>query len=171
MVCLTRKQFPKQHNLSDILDPDFILSRIRDNVLVMQCVHPNFHTEYFTTYGMMGCAFPGHPRAEEWREDAKMLTEKMLEVHFYDSGAYSESVNYHAHTFVMLVQFSLALRRYGYDLFQHPRVKSQFDYFVRLQTPAILLNEAAREFFKPYRAIDYNCERYAMLPGNGKQWD
>lgn len=158
--------FPKQYNLRDLNDPDAFFQGLGAEIGDAMCP-PNFHTEYFTTYGIMGCCFPGHPMAQSWRDEALAMTERMLEVHFYDSGAYSESPNYHSHAFLMLNQFALAMRRYGVDLFQHPRIKAQYDYFIRMQTPPILLNEAAQRFIQPWTLLDSERERYAMLPGNG----
>ena len=160
------EQFPKQYNLSDLLHPDAFFQGMGQYIGDAMCP-PNFHTEYFTTYGMMGCCFPGHPMAAAWRDEGQQMMERMLEVHYYDSGAYSESPNYQSHSLVMLTQFALSLRRYGYDFFQHPRLKAQFEFFMRLMTPPILLNDQAREFIKPHRLLDIDRERYAMLPGNG----
>jgi len=159
--------FPKQYNLADHNDPDSFYYGMGQTIGDAVCP-PNFHTEYFTTYGMMGCCFRTHPQAAEWRREAAQLMERQLEVHFYDSGCYCESPNYHSHVFTMINQFALALRRCGGpDLYQHPRFKAQFDYFTQMQTPPILMNEAARRFITPAKFLDPDRERYAMLPSNG----
>ena len=159
--------FPKHVNLADHNDPDSFYHGLGRTIGDAVCP-PNFHTEYFTTYGMMGCCFPAHPQAAAWRQEAAQLMTRQLEVHFYDSGCYCESPNYHAHVFAMINQLALVLRRRGRRIFhQHPRFKAQFDYFCQMQTPPILLNETAQRFFIPSRFLHPGQDRYAMLPSNG----
>jgi hypothetical protein len=159
--------FPDRVNLMDHEDPDSFFHGLGERWGDTICP-PNFQTEYYTTYGMTGCTFPSHPHAAAWREKATAMFDRQLAVHYYDSGGYCESPNYHSHSFIMLNQLALALRRGGdRDFYQHPRFKAQFDWFCRMQTPPILLNEAAKEFVPPWRFMDPDRERYAMLPGNG----
>jgi len=159
--------FPCERALMDADDPDSwhrgLGRRIGDSICP-----PNFLTEYYTSFGMAGCLFRSHPRAEVWRRTAARLFERQLEKHYWDSGAYCESPNYHSHSFTMLNQLALALRRAGErDFYRHPRFRAQFDWFCRMQTPPIMLNDAARKFFVPWRFMRPRRKRYAMLPGNG----
>jgi len=159
--------FPHQYNLADFHDPDSFYGglgqRIGDSI-----DPPNFHTEYYTSFGMMGCCFRTHPQAARWRADAAALLTRQLDVHFTDAGVYMESPNYHAHVFVMLNQLALALRRCGeQDFFAHPRIKAQFDYFCQIQTPPVLQNADAQHYNKPWLMLDPDRTQYAMLPSNG----
>jgi hypothetical protein len=159
--------FPHQFNLADHNDPDSYFHGLGARIGDTECP-PNFHTEYYTTFGMMGCTFRTHPMAAAWRARAAELLDRQFEVHFYDSGAYNESPNYHAHVFVMLTQTALALWRAGErNFFQHPRVKAQFDYFNQIATPPVLQNPDAQHYNLPHAMLDPDRERYVMLPGNG----
>ena len=159
--------FPKDYTVADHNDPDSFYYGLGHRINDAMCP-PNFHTEYYTTYGMMGCLFRTHPMAAAWREEAAQRLERQLEVHYYDSGAYVESPNYQSHSFVMISQLANCLRRCGNgDFFEHPRLKAQHEFFIQMQTPPILLGETARKLIRPWAFMDWESERLAMLPGNG----
>lgn len=159
--------FPKHNNLADHNDPAGFFHGLGDRIGDAMCP-PNFHTEYFTTYGMMGCCFRSHPMAAAWRQEALELAKRQLQTHYYDSGGYVESPNYHEHSFTMMVQTALALRRAGHeDLFQNPRLKPQFEWFCQMQTPPVLMNETAKKLIRPWHVVDADRDRFAMLPSNG----
>jgi len=161
--------FPKQWNLADFNDPNNWYNGLGRTIGDAICP-PNFETEYFTTYGMMGCCFRTHPQAAAWRKEASQLLDRQLEVHFYDSGSYCESPNYHSHSLVMSHQLALSLRRVNgeRDFFQHPRLRNQFEWFTRVQSPPIEPTRAGKAMFAvPWRFMDVEPAKVAVLPGSG----
>lgn len=129
---------------------------------------PNFMTEYITSFGMAGCLFPEHPDAALWREDAARLYLQQLERHYFDGGAYCESINYHHHNQIMTVQLALALRENdATDFFQHPRFRDQFGFWVDIMTPPILRNAFGMAFHSDGNSPDAGAERLRMIPSNG----
>jgi len=168
--CLCEEElFPKQWNLADFNDPDNWYQGLGRKIGDAICP-PNFETEYYTTFGMMGCCFRTHPMAAAWRREASQLLDRQLEVHYYDSGSYCESPNYHLHSLVMAHQLALSLRRvHGErDFFQHPRLRNQFEFFIRVQTPPFEPTRAGKPFFiLPWRFMDVSPAKVAMVPGSG----
>lgn len=129
---------------------------------------PNFMTEFITSFGLAGCLFPDHPGAALWREDAVRLYTKQLERHYYDGGAYIESINYHNHNQTMTVQMALALQENGVsDFFTHPRFRDQFGYWVAIMTPPVIRNEAGMAMHGPTNSPDAGASRLRMIPSNG----
>ncbi len=107
---------------------------------------PNFWTEYYTAFALVGLAYPSHPCAAEWVARGEDLFARNLAAHFYDSGAYAESVNYHAHTVGMLIQFAVALcAAGGRDFFEHPRFRATFGFLADQQASPCRLTPAGRE--------------------------
>jgi hypothetical protein len=110
---------------------------------------PNFWTEYYTSFGLVGLTYPEHPAAKEWVARSVDLFERNLAFWFYDSGAYAESVNYHAHELSMLTHFAVGLLAGGHrDFFEHPRFKANHGFFLESLTPPIAMTPAARELAK-----------------------
>ncbi len=100
---------------------------------------PNFTTEYFTSFGMVGLTFPGHPAAEEWITKSEVQFERQLNFHFYESGGYIESLNYHNHTLGMIEQLAIALRASGRaNFFNHPIYKANYGFFQKMLTPPVV---------------------------------
>jgi hypothetical protein len=107
---------------------------------------PNFYTEYYTSFTLMGLACPEHPLAARWVRQGEELFARQLAYDFYESGGYSESANYHAHELVMLTQVAVALRAGGQrDFFTHPRFKATFGFFLQMLTPPVALTAGARQ--------------------------
>jgi hypothetical protein len=102
---------------------------------------PNFTTEYYTSFGLAGLTFPGHPAADEWIEQSVKQFERQLNFHFYESGAYIESLNYHHHALGMIEQVAIALKAAGKtDFFKHPVYKANYGFFQNMLTPPVLWN-------------------------------
>jgi len=161
--------FPKQWNLADFNDPNNWYQGLGQTIGDAICP-PNFETEYYTTFGMMGCCFRTHPQAAAWRRESAELLDRQLEVHYYDSGSYCESPNYHSHSLTMTHQLALSLRRvHGErDFFQHPRLRNQFEWFTRVQTPLVEPTRAGKGVYAyPWRYLDPCPEKVAMLAGQG----
>jgi len=119
---------------------------------------------------MMGCCFRTHPQAAAWRREAAELLDRQLDVHYYDSGSYCESPNYHSHSLVMIHQLALSLRRvHGErDFFQHPRLRNQFEFFTQVQSPPIERTRAGKAWHAvPWRFMDLEPANAAMLAGQG----
>jgi len=168
--------FPKWNNLRERNDPEgWRLGGLSDLIGESLCP-PNFVTEYFTSYGMMGCCFRTHPMAAAWRKEASDLLERQLDVLYYDGGAYLESPNYHALVLIFNTQLAIMLRRIPgeRDFFQHPRFHDQYDWFVKTQTPLVVPNDTGKWMQYPWLYMDHTRaydpqgpERLAFLPGNG----
>ncbi len=107
---------------------------------------PNFATEYYTSFALVGLTYPEHPAAEMWIEQGCELFERNLATCFYESGGYCESLNYHHHEVQMLTQLATALWAAGRrDFFEHPRFRANFGFFADVLTPPTRLTETARE--------------------------
>jgi hypothetical protein len=107
---------------------------------------PNFTTEYWTSFAMVGLIWPEHPRAAEWVGRGVEMFERNLAAGFDDDGGYCESLQYHAHVMNMLAQAGLALVAAGRkDFFEHPRFKRNFGFPLHLLAPRAHLTEAGRE--------------------------
>lgn len=107
---------------------------------------PNFSTEYFTSFALMGLAYPEHPTAPAWIADGIELFARQLDRNFYESGGYCESLNYHAHEAIMLNQLAVALAAAGHrDFLAHPRFKANFGFLTRMLTPPAALTESGRK--------------------------
>jgi hypothetical protein len=100
---------------------------------------PNFTTEYYTSFGLAGLAFPNHPAAAEWVKLSEELFERQLNFHFYESGAYIESLNYHHHALGMIEQVAIALLAAGKtNFFNHPVFKANYGFFQNMLTPPVV---------------------------------
>ena len=74
---------------------------------------PNFQTDVYYNLGLYGCVFSGHPRAQEWREEAARQLDAQLDFHFHPGGVYEESILYFGHLFHNMLSLASALRRQG----------------------------------------------------------
>ena len=141
--CFADKDFwPWDSAFRDRDDPRSIGEEYWDDIGGSVCP-PNFFTEYYTTFGIAALAYPEHPAASEWVEQAVDLFERNLAFRFYESGAYDESVNYHAHELIMLTHLATALLAAGeHDFFEHPRFKATFGSLLDTLTPPSRLTQA-----------------------------
>ncbi|MBI4023550.1 MAG: heparinase II/III family protein [Verrucomicrobia bacterium] len=128
---------------------------------------PNFSAEYYTSFALVGLAYPEHPAASEWIGAGIELFERNLGACFYESGGYCESVNYHAHELIMLTQLAVALRAGGRrDFFDHPRFKATFGFFLDMLTPPAALTESGTEMAAASSNLNPPADGRAALLAN-----
>jgi len=161
--------FPTTRSLSAREDKEsYFLGALGEKIGDAICP-PNFATEYYTSYGCFAAQFCGHPKSKEWIKKGINACDTQLKYDYFDSGVYIESPNYHHHSFGMLNQFARCLLRIGVkDYYTVPRFKAQFGYFCDIATPPVLPNEDAVKMLRQKtKTLDYDNERFSVLPGNG----
>ena len=126
-------------------DPRSIGDEYWDDIGCSVCP-PNFFTEYYTSFGQLGLTYPEHPAANEWINRSIELFDRNLDFHFYESGAYAESLNYHVHETGMLLHLAVGLRAAGRrDFFEHPKFKANFGSMLDMLAPPSALTEVGRK--------------------------
>lgn len=95
----------------------------------------NMTVDRWVGVGMIGAAFPGHPRAAAWRQAAVDAFEQTMQVLVTEAGAWCEGWGYCRWSLHLLLFFAHALRNGGTDLFPHPRFKSLLRFIVQALGP------------------------------------
>ncbi len=128
---------------------------------------PNFSTEYYTSFGLMGLAYPEHPAARGWVDQAVELFERNLSFFFYEGGGYTESVNYHAHELSMLTHLAVGLWAGGErDFFEHPRFKATYGFMLDMLTPRGALTDRGVELATAPAMLNPPRDRRGVLITN-----
>lgn len=96
----------------------------------------NFHSDYFTSFGIAACITKEHPKQSEWIQYAKKEFVKDLKRCINSDYAFVEAPNYQAYT---LMYYSFFIQVYKnnniYDFFTNKNLKNTYKFLANIQTP------------------------------------
>ncbi|MBN2853506.1 MAG: hypothetical protein JXQ23_12290 [Clostridia bacterium] len=96
----------------------------------------NFHSDYFTAFGIGACLIKGHPLSDQWIQYARLQFELDLKRCINKSYAFVEAPNYQAYTLMYYSFFIQTYKNRGIcQFFESRKLKGTFSYLADLQTP------------------------------------
>ena len=96
----------------------------------------NFHPDVVSARGLAAAQLDGHPRQEQWLDEAVAEMAEFMRSYHLPSGMSRESATYQLCALAYVLQLDAALRRRGLaGLMDEPACKASFDFLASLQTP------------------------------------
>jgi len=97
--------------------------------------NPNMSLSYLLARGVVGCAIPNHPRAQEWVEPGLRRARMWLE-EVGPEGEWYESAHYSQVSAFAMTSFAVAVKRAGFgNLFENENLKKWAMWLAQIYTP------------------------------------